>query len=257
MLGAHLVAEVREVLQTCGLGLGKVGMSGGGVTRRAGDADGSGLVDEVDGAGHFGSQRDVQHGVDVVEHGHLFKIRRAHKGGVLGTALLGVDVGSFQVHAGGLGAVGGGGVFFHHGADIGQRLGAEGERGGQPRGHAFLHLAVSDGADALNRGIAGIAAARAVRVDVDETGQQHVAAGIHGGVGLCRFTGLENGDNLGIFNQNGTADKVNAGGDDMRVGDERFHGMQMKRGLPPRQLLFYRYSTRFSREKQDSRREMR
>ena len=223
VLRAHLVAEVGEVLKTGGLSLLEVGIRCSGVAGRAGDAGGTGLGNEVHCAGHFRSHGDKEYGVDVVQHLYLFKIGRAYKGGVLGTTLFGVDVGPFQVYTGGLGAIGGGSVFFNNLANIHEGLGAQGQGGGQPGGNTLFHLAVGNGADAFNLAVASVAAAGAVRVDVDKARHQHVAAGVDDLIGLGGFTGGENGSNLAAVNQDGTSHDVDTRGDDVRIGDERFH----------------------------------
>ena len=191
-----------------------------------------GLGDEVHCPGHFRCQGNQQHGVDGADGIHFLNVCRAHERGVLRAALLGVDVRPFQVHAGGLGSVRGGGVFLHARAHVHQRFGAQRQRGGQPRGHAFLHLAVRDGADALHFAVACVAPARTVRVDVDKARQQQVAPGIDDLVGRRGGAVRVHGGYLGAFNQDGGPGQVHSGGYNVRVGDERLHGNLFFRECP-------------------------
>ena len=128
------------------------------------------------------------------------------------------------MYTGSLGAVRRSSIFLNCLTHLCQGLGAESQCGGQPGGYTLFHLAIGNGANALNLAIACVTAACTVRVDVDEARHQYVAGSVNNLIGLSCFTGGEHGNNLGAVNQYGTSHDVDTRGDDVRIGDERFHG---------------------------------
>ena len=89
---------------------------------------------------------------------------------------------------------------------------------------AFLHFAFRDGAQAFQLGVAGIAAAGAVAVDVDESGKEHLAFRVHHLVHRGKFApgGINGGDDRS-FDFHGCPGQVDAGGNDACVFNECFH----------------------------------
>ena len=199
-------------------------MGGGAVPGGAADAVGRGFLNEFNGSGHFRRQGDQQHLGDGVQVGYFIVIRLADKGGILRAAAFGVDERPFQVDAGSLGEFLVLHVFRHGGAYVFQHLGGQGEGCRQPGSDAFFHFAFRNGAEAFQLGVAGVAAAGAVAVDVNETGKEHAAFRIHDLVCGGEFApGRIDGGNGFAFHFHGSPRQVDAGGDDACVFNECFH----------------------------------
>ena len=220
----HLVAEVRQMAAAGGIdalefGIGALGVPGGGH-----DAHVKAFADKLRAVADLGlrGKGDLADRGDGVELLHLFDVRLAQEGGVLGAAAGRVDEGPFEVDAEDLGVL----LVLAVGRDVLHGLDeiflGDGEGGRAPGGAAFLKLGLGD---LLDGGgvvrVADVDADGAVGMDVDEAGHHHVSLGVVDPVGLREGSaGLEDLLDAAVFDDDGAAVKLVTGADDVGVLDK-------------------------------------
>lgn len=176
------------------------------------------------GAFHVWRERDDERGCDVVDAFEFGEVGWAYEFGVLGAGVFLINKGAFDVEAWGAAEFLVGHVLGAFGGDFLEFFLGLGEGGGEPGGDAFLEFAFGDVADGLVGVVADVVLVGAVAVDVEEAGHDELVFGVDGLVGL--WEGGSGGEDLGdfaVFDEDGAVLDFDVGGDDVGVGDERFH----------------------------------